>query len=174
MTVETLSILIVIGLGENWFGFGFGKYPLKISNFSIFFPPGQKNLFWLSQKVPGPLICCRSKVCLGWVRARDGPWPDPTLAYFWPAVNKGQPAFDLGTFWPNPNRFFWPKRKKIENLIFLGEIFQIQTQTINGWHDPSHKKLIRPDLGQKILTQTHHWSGPISPYSVILQNWFPP
>jgi len=40
--------------------------------------------------------------------------------------------------------------------MFLGEIFQIQTQTINGWPDPSHKKLTRPDLGQKF------WPGPIT------------
>jgi len=28
--------------------------------------------------------------------------------------------------------FFDPKGKKLKNLTFLGEIFQIQTQTING------------------------------------------
>jgi len=32
--------------------------------------------------------------------------------------------------------------------MFLGEIFQTQTQTIDGWPDPSHKKLTRPDPGQ--------------------------
>jgi len=41
--------------------------------------------------------------------------------------------------------------------MFLGEISQIQTQTINGWPDLSHKKLTRPDPGQKFLTQTHHY-----------------
>jgi len=53
-----------------WFGFEFGKFPLKIPNFSIFFPLGQKNLFETGQKVPGskasrPLIYCGSKVMLG-------------------------------------------------------------------------------------------------------------
>jgi len=36
-----------------WLGFGFGKLPLKTSNFSIFFPFDQKNLFGSGQKVPG-------------------------------------------------------------------------------------------------------------------------
>jgi len=30
-----------------WFGLEFGKFPLKMSNFSIFFPSGQKNCFRL-------------------------------------------------------------------------------------------------------------------------------
>jgi len=49
------------------FGFDFGKFPLKMSNFSIF-------PFRLGQKVPGsksawPLIYYRSKVSSGHVRA---------------------------------------------------------------------------------------------------------
>jgi len=52
-----------------WLRFEFGKFPPKISNFSIF---GKKNLFWLGQKVPRskagrPLIHCGSKVSSGWV-----------------------------------------------------------------------------------------------------------
>jgi len=35
-----------------WFGFGFGKFPLKMSIFLVF-PFGQKNIFWSGQKVPG-------------------------------------------------------------------------------------------------------------------------
>jgi len=35
-------------------------------------------------------------------------------------------------FDPVQNRFFLPEWKKIENLIFLGEIFQTQTQTVDG------------------------------------------
>jgi len=37
-----------------WFGFEFGKFPQKTSNFSIFFSSGQKNLFGTGQKVPEP------------------------------------------------------------------------------------------------------------------------
>jgi len=40
--------------------------------------------------------------------------------------------------------------------MFLGEIFQIHTQTKDGWPDPSNNNLTLPDPGQKILTQTHH------------------
>jgi len=48
--------------------FGFGKFPLKIPNFSIVFLLNQKNLF--RSKVPGsktgqPLIYCGSKVWSG-------------------------------------------------------------------------------------------------------------
>jgi len=56
-----------------WFGFEFGKFPLKMSNF---FLSGQKNLFGSGQKVPRskvgwPLIYCRSKVSSG--RVGSGP-----------------------------------------------------------------------------------------------------
>jgi len=45
------------------------------------------------------------------IQDRDGPWPDPTRAHFWPAVNKNRTTFDMGTFWSEG-----------ENLTFLGEI----------------------------------------------------
>jgi len=53
-----------------WLGYGFGKFPLIASNFSIFCPSGQKNVIGSGQKVPGskpgrPLIYCRSKVWSG-------------------------------------------------------------------------------------------------------------
>jgi len=63
---------------------------------------------------------------------------DPTRAYFWPAVNK-RPAHP----WP---RHFLTQRKDIflplnwkflKNLRSLGEIFQTQTQTKDGWPDPT-------------------------------------
>jgi len=71
--------------------------------------------------------------------------PNPTRAYFWPAVNKRPTGFDPGTFRPEAI-FFDPKGKKLKNLTFLGDIFKIQTKTKNVWPDP----------GQKFLTQTHH------------------
>jgi len=49
--------------------------------------------------------------------------PDPTWAYFWPAANKRPTQL----FDPAHNNFFEPKGKKLENLGFLGEIFQAQT-----------------------------------------------
>jgi len=48
---------------------------------------------------------------------------------------RGQPAFDSTL-----KDFFDPKD--------LEEIFQ----TIDGWPNPSHKKLTLPDLDQKLLT----------------------
>jgi len=53
-----------------WFGLEFGKFYLKMSNFSNFYPSGQKNCFGSSRKVPGsepgqPLIYCGSKVSSG-------------------------------------------------------------------------------------------------------------
>jgi len=44
--------------------------------------------------------------------------PDPTRAYFWPAVNKG-----LTHPWP---RYFLIQREKIEKWGLWGETFQIQ------------------------------------------------
>jgi len=41
--------------------------------------------------------------------------------------------------------FFWSEVKKLNNLRFLGDIFQ--TQSKDGWPDPRNKK----------LTQTHHY-----------------
>jgi len=54
--------------------FGFGKFPLKISNFTIFSLLVKKNIIGLGQKVPGsktgqPPTYCGSKVCSGRVRA---------------------------------------------------------------------------------------------------------
>jgi len=80
--------------------------------------------------------------------SRDGPWPDPTRAYFWPAV-KRPTRLRPGYFPTQPEEiFFDPKGKKLKNLTFLGEIFQIQTQTINGWPDPTWVK--------------NFWPGPIT------------
>jgi len=78
---------------------------------------------------------------------RDGPWPYPTQAHFWPAVNKGLNPLWPGCFWPDP-MIFDPKQKKLINLRFLEEIFQTQR-----W-------LTRSDPGQKIFTCTHHYPDP--------------
>jgi len=96
------------------------------------------------------------------ISSKDGPWPDPTRAYFWPTVNKRPTRLQPGYFPTQPEEIFIdPKGKKLKNLTFLGQIFQIQTQTINGWPDPtrpdpSRKKLTRPNPGQKF------WPKPIT------------
>jgi len=90
-------------------------------------------------------------------QARDGPWPSPTRAYFWPAVNKRLTRLRPGYF-PTQSNFFWPEGKKIEKFdIFRG----------NFWNsNPNHKWLTRsepqkidptrPDPSQKF------WPGPIT------------
>jgi len=54
---------------------------------------------------------------------------------------------------PDPTRpeaiFFDPRWKKLKNLTFLGEIFKIQTQTINGRPEPQKIDPARP--GSKIF-----------------------
>jgi len=52
-----------------WFGFEFGKFPLKMSNFSIFFLLGQKVP---RSKAGLPLIYCGSKVSSGRVGSGQG------------------------------------------------------------------------------------------------------
>jgi len=67
---------ILTWVGSGWvshlrFVFEFRKFPLKMSNFSIFFPLGQKKLLRVG-KYPGwPLIYWGSKVSSG----RVGPGP---------------------------------------------------------------------------------------------------
>jgi len=74
--------------------------------------------------------------------------PDPTQAYFWPAVNKRLTQLRPGYFLTRPEAIFLTRReKKMKNLTFLGVIFQIQTQTINGLY-PTRPKPQKIDLTQ--------------------------
>jgi len=51
--------------------------------------------------------------------------PDPTQAYFWPAVNKRPTWLWPGYFLTRSEEIvFDPKSKKLKNLGFLGEIFK--------------------------------------------------
>jgi len=75
------------------------------------------------------------------------PWPDPTRAYFWPAVNK-RPTRLWPEYFPTQRDFFWPEGQKIEKIdIFWGNFPN---------SNPNHKWLTRPDPGQKF------WPGPIT------------
>jgi len=86
---------------------------------------------------------------------RDGPWPGPTQAYFWLVVNKRLPPLIRVLFDLTQRDFFDPKRKKLKNLTFLGDIFQIQTQTISGLPNPTRATKNWPDPSLKDgLTQT--------------------
>jgi len=86
------------------------------------------------------------------IQTREG--PDPTRAYFWPAVNK-RPTRVLSD--PTRSNFFWPERKKIEKLDIFG-----------GNSNPNHKWLTWPDPTepQKIDStwpgSKNFWPGPIT------------
>jgi len=83
---------------------------------------------------------------LGLAWPRDGPWPDPSLLLTL-SKNEADPLT-----WPE-DTFLDPKGKKLKNLTFLGEIFQTQTQTINGWPDLTRATKNWPYPGQKFLTR---------------------
>jgi len=96
------------------------------------------SLFWMLIL----LNCqsCSSSFCLP---VETG--PDSTRTYFWPAVNKRPTCCRPRYFLTRPEDiFFDPKGKKLKNLKFLGEIFQIQMA------DPTWVKKF--------------WPGPITAY----------
>jgi len=68
-------LLLRLGrVSHFWFGYRFGKFPLKCQMFQFFALWVKKNLIRSGGKVPGselgqPLIYCGSKVCSGWVRS---------------------------------------------------------------------------------------------------------
>jgi len=59
-----------------------------------------------------------------------------TVVEMGPAVNMRPTRIWPGYFSTRSKEGFWPEVKNLKNLMFLGEIFQIQTQTINGWPGP--------------------------------------
>jgi len=110
---------------------------------------------WIIRIPTTRVLYLMSGMAIIYVYTRDGPWPDPSL--IWLAVNKRPTRLWPGYFLTRPEAiFFDPKGKKLKNLTFLGEIFRILTQTINGWPDPTQATKNWPDPGQKILTRTHH------------------
>jgi len=87
---------------------------------------------------------------------RDGPWPDTSLLLTCSKYEANPPLTRVlsDPIWRD---FFDPKEEKIKNLTFWREIFQIQSQTINGRPDSTRATKNLPDQGQKILTRTHHY-----------------
>jgi len=125
--------LKIIGMAGNWWVHNLrSKLPVR-----YLWPLGHGNLMmWLN------FIC-------GFV-VRDGPWPDPTWAYFWPAVNKR-----LTHLWPDPKRFFLTRREKIEKFdSFRGNFpnsnpnhkwLPDPTQATKNWPDLTRVKNFDPD-----------------------------
>jgi len=58
-----------------------------------------------------------------WGGCRDGPWPDQTQAYFWPAVKKGPTWIWSGHFLTIQRDFFDPIGLMIWKINFFGENF---------------------------------------------------
>jgi len=80
---------------------------------------------------------------------------DLTRAYFWPAVNKRPTCLQPRVLSDLTRRdFFLTRRAKIEKFDVLGEIFQNQTLTRDGWPD-----LIR---AKKMTQVKNFWPGPIT------------
>jgi len=60
--------------------------------------------------------------------------PDPTWLKHTSDLQKIRPGY----FLTRPEEIFFDlKGNKLKNLTFLGEIFQIQTKTIDGWLNPT-------------------------------------
>jgi len=78
---DTLELLICGRVSHLWLGFEFGKFPLKMANFSIFFPLDQKKYLLVGSEstlVEGGsatyLLGVKSKLGSGWVRAHLYSW----------------------------------------------------------------------------------------------------
>jgi len=96
----------------------------------------------------------------------DGPWSDPTQAYFWPIVNKRPTWLWPRYFLAQPEAiFFWPEGQKIEKVGILRGNFP--SPNLNQrWltrPNPSNIKLTGPDPGQKFLTWTYHYPPILNP-----------
>jgi len=79
------------------------------------------------------------------VLSRDGPWPEPTQAFFWPAVNKRPTLLWPGYFLTRPEQISLIWREK---LTFLGENFPNPNRRWLIRHNPSYKTFTR--TGSKI------------------------
>jgi len=110
---------IICGLGwvsHLWFGFEFWKFPLKTSNFSIFFPSGQKKLLWVgseSTQVEAGLASY-----LLWVKSKLGSGQGPSLPWplghgnlknkIWMPHSLTQFSIDIFAHWTNFICNLWP------------------------------------------------------------------
>jgi len=63
---------------------------------------------------------------------RDEPWHDPTRSILL-TRSKKEANLSLTRILFDPRRFFWPEWEKMKNLVFLGKIFQTQTQMKYCW-----------------------------------------
>jgi len=83
-----------------------------------------------------------------WGYFRDGPWPDPTPAYFWPTVNKRPTCLWPRYFLTRHEEIFFDPKEKLKNFTFLRGNFPNSnpnqewltqpnpTRTTKNWPDP--------------------------------------
>jgi len=87
------------------------------------------------------------------LRTRDGPWPNPSILLIRSWIPQARVLLTKPI-----EIFFDPKGKKLKNLRFLGEIFKTQNHRWLTWPRPTWATKNSPNLSQKLLTQTHHYS----------------
>jgi len=129
-----------------WFGFGFGKFPLKTPNFQFFPLQVKKNLLRSDQKVPRskkgkPLVYCGSKVYSGWVRLGPILRRERNYGYIytcgqnwhpWPSDSKSKPSlFHRGPHSWYVKVFVWA-RKRVKG--FEGNLDHFQKVTFLWYH----------------------------------------
>jgi len=124
------------------------NFKLKILPVKFYFHVHGNVKLWL--QVWASFLFYQNNFYKRWALTR----PDPSLLLT-RSNNKRPTRLWPGYFLTRPEEiFFAPKGKKLKNLTFLGEIFKIQTQTINGWPDPTRVK--------------NFWPGPITNF---YQDW---
>jgi len=79
---------------------------------------------------------------------RDGPWPDPTWAYFSPTENKRLTRLWPRYFWPDPKRFFLTRIKKFD---ILEEIFDANKRTRRSQTRPTKLFELRTRRENKLI-----------------------
>jgi len=140
-----------VGLGQvSHLWFGFGKFPRKIPNFSIFALRVKKNITGLGQKVPGPgsKVGCPRMLRSGWVGSE--PTSNHNNMYFycyWPAVKKGVTRHWPGYFLTQPYKIFLIRRENNWKIGILGGNFPNPDVADPTQPNPNIKQLTQLDPG---------------------------
>jgi len=84
--------------------------------------------------------------------------PDPTRAYFWPAVNKRPTRHGPGHFLARPDGIFLIRKEKNKKFGIFRRNFPMlnPNQRWLIWPDPTQATKNWSDQGQKYLVRTHH------------------
>jgi len=95
-----------------------------------------------------------------WSKVEMG--PDPTRAYFWPAVNKRPTRLRPRYFLTRPEEIFFDTKDKIEKF----DVFRGNCRNSN----PNHKWLTRPEPQKIKPTRVKNfWPGPITSQKLLTE-----